>query len=202
MKIAIEIGSFILGKALQEQLLLAEEISEAALLHPSCEALSFEPDFVINDIYTIHREKPDGLTRAKTIFLDYGLSEDSIACLIIGNRIDGIMTTDSDMALLIKAFHAISNGQIWIDNCKIKALVNFADNAKDPAFTGNLSNKEREVVVNISFGLTNKEIASLLCISEQTVKTHLNSIFKKLNLKRRTQLVPLGIKLRTDSVSP
>ncbi|HBA70673.1 MAG TPA: DNA-binding response regulator, partial [Geobacter sp.] len=77
-----------------------------------------------------------------------------------------------------------------------KALVNFADNTKDSIIAGCLSNKEREVVMNISQGLTNKEIASQLYISEQTVKTHINSIFKKLNMTRRTQLVPLGIKLK------
>ena len=49
--------------------------------------------------------------------------------------------------------------------------------------------------MSIAQGLTNKEIASQLFISEQTVKTHVNSIFKKLNVTRRTQLVPLGMKL-------
>jgi len=200
MKIAISLGSILLGKALQEQLQEVPEIAEVVMLNPACDSETFEADFVITDVHTIKQKKPACLSKAKTILLDYGLSEDSIACLIITNKIDGIMSTDADMSLLLKAFQAINAGQIWIDNCKIKSLVNFADNTKDSVATGSLTNKEREVVITVSQGLTNKEIASQLFVSEQTVKTHINSIFKKLNLARRTQLVPLGIKLRADLV--
>ncbi|HCE68201.1 MAG TPA: hypothetical protein DER40_11970 [Geobacter sp.] len=196
MRVVISLGSSLLGKALQEQLQQQPEISEVVVLNPDRDLELSEPDFLITDVYTIKQSKPAWLTGSKTVLLDYGLSEDSIACLIITNKINGIMTVDADMRLLLKAFHAINNGQIWIDNCKIKALVNFADNTKDSIIAGCLSNKEREVVMNISQGLTNKEIASQLYISEQTVKTHINSIFKKLNMTRRTQLVPLGIKLK------
>lgn len=201
MKIVISLGSFLLAKALQEQMQNVPEITEVAILIPNGDIRILEPDFLITDVYTIKQKRPASLARTKTVFLDYGLSEDSIACMIITNKIDGIMTPATDMRLLLKAFQAISNGQIWIDNCKIKALVNFADNSKDSVIAGSLSNKEREIVINISQGLTNKEIASQQFISEQTVKTHINSIFKKLNVTRRTQLVPLGIKLRGDLIS-
>lgn len=199
MIIAINLGSSLLGTALLEQLQREQEVSDVFTVHAALDD-SREPDFLITDVHTIKQKKPACLSKAKTILLDYGLTEDTIASVIIGNKIDGIMTTDADLPLLIKAFHAINKGQIWIDNCKIKALVNFADNAKDSVVSGCLSNKEREIVVTISQGLTNKEIASQLFISEQTVKTHINSIFKKLNVTRRTQLVPLGIKLQTDLI--
>ena len=201
MKVVISLGSSLLGKALQEQLQQQPEISEVVVLNPDRDLELLDPDFLITDVYTIKQSRPACLSGSKTVLLDYGLSEDSIACLIITNKINGIMTVDADMRLLLKAFHAINNGQIWIDNCKIKALVNFADNTKDSIIAGCLSNKEREVVMNISQGLTNKEIASQLYISEQTVKTHINSIFKKLNMTRRTQLVPLGIKLKEALIS-
>jgi len=201
MKVVISLGSSLLGKALQDQLQQQPEISEVVVLNPDRDLELSEPDFLITDVYTIKQSKPACLSGSKTVLLDYGLSEDSIACLIITNKINGIMNIDADMRLLLKAFNAINNGQIWIDNCKIKALVNFADNTKDSIIAGCLSNKEREVVMNISQGLTNKEIASQLYISEQTVKTHINSIFKKLNMTRRTQLVPLGIKLKEALIS-
>lgn len=201
MKIAISLGSSLLGRALQEQLLKEPGISAVVMLNPVGDIEDFEADFIVTDVYTINLKRPAFLARAKTVLLDYGLSEDAIAGLIITNKIDGIMTTDTDMRLLLKAFHAINKGQIWIDNCNIKALVNFADSNKDSTLAGSLSNKEREVVICISQGRTNKEIASQLFISEQTVKSHINSIFKKLNVSRRTQLVPLGIKLSADLVS-
>jgi len=55
-------------------------------------------------------------------------------------------------------------------------------------------------VLLVSKGLTNKEIASISCISEQTVKTHVSRIFRKLNVSRRSQLVPLAMHLWVSEV--
>ncbi|HEX9024402.1 MAG TPA: LuxR C-terminal-related transcriptional regulator, partial [Geobacteraceae bacterium] len=60
-----------------------------------------------------------------------------------------------------------------------------------------ISKKEREIIVLISQGLRNREIADKLCISEQTVKAHLSRIFRKTNVTSRSQLVPLALKFRT-----
>lgn len=57
-----------------------------------------------------------------------------------------------------------------------------------------LTDKESEVLVLISKGYTNKEIADHLIVSEFTVKNHLKSIFKKLKVSSRTQLVLVGLK--------
>lgn len=55
-----------------------------------------------------------------------------------------------------------------------------------------LTAKEKEVLELVSQGLSNKEIAEKLCVREVTVKTHLNSIFKKLKVANRTQAVLLA----------
>jgi len=198
MRIAINLGSSLLGRALQEQLKKHPDISDVFMICEKLHSADFEPDFVIVDPYTVGQEKNDGPVRTKSVLLDYGLSEEALSSLIIYNKIDGIIATDVDINFLVKAFKAIGNGQIWIDNSKIKALVNFAENSKETLEAGTLTAKEREVVVLVSEGHTNKQIAASLNASEQTVKTHLNSIFKKLNLARRTQLVPLGMKLKTS----
>jgi RNA polymerase sigma factor (sigma-70 family) len=52
-----------------------------------------------------------------------------------------------------------------------------------------LTEREREVVRWVIQGMTNKEIASQLGISEKTVKTHLSNIFSKLNVSKRLQLL-------------
>ena len=200
MKIAINLGSILLGKALKQQLDNELEISDVRMLDTICDADVFSADFYITDAHTIKHQRRPCLNQSKIILLDYGFSEETIAALLLSSKIDGIMTTDTDLNTLIKAFHAIKAGQIWIDNSKIKALVNFAENSNNFIVHGKLSRKEREVVIIVSQGHTNKEIASKLHICEQTVKTHINSIFKKLNVSRRTQLVPFGIKLSVDSI--
>jgi DNA-binding NarL/FixJ family response regulator len=51
-----------------------------------------------------------------------------------------------------------------------------------------LTPREEEVAVLVAQGLTNRQIASRLVISEATVETHLARIFRKLGLQSRTQL--------------
>lgn len=53
----------------------------------------------------------------------------------------------------------------------------------------NLSNRQKEVVDLVCKGLSNREIANQLFITEKTVKFHLTTIFKLSGVKNRTQLV-------------
>ena len=55
-----------------------------------------------------------------------------------------------------------------------------------------LSSREYEVLENISEGLSNKEIAEKLFLTESTVKTHVSNVLLKLNAKRRTQAVQIA----------
>jgi len=50
-----------------------------------------------------------------------------------------------------------------------------------------LSPREKEILEHVTYGMINKEIANKLGISQQTVKNHMTSILKKLNVKDRTQ---------------
>jgi LuxR family maltose regulon positive regulatory protein len=54
-----------------------------------------------------------------------------------------------------------------------------------------LTDREREVANLVAQGLHNREIAERLCISEETVKSHVRTIFNKMNIDRRSQLVEL-----------
>jgi DNA-binding CsgD family transcriptional regulator len=56
--------------------------------------------------------------------------------------------------------------------------------------------REREILELIATGLSNREIAERLFVSENTVKTHSSRVFEKLGAKRRTQAVQLGKELR------
>ncbi|MHA7055625.1 response regulator transcription factor [Aquimarina sp. M1] len=69
-----------------------------------------------------------------------------------------------------------------IDHEKIKAL--------------GLSKREQEVLSEIASGLSNKEIAEKLFVSESTIKTHVSNVLLKLNAKRRTQAIQIAKELR------
>ncbi len=66
------------------------------------------------------------------------------------------------------------------------------DKGKDQIY--GLTETEAKVVKHVLSGLTNKEIASQLYISEKTVKFHLYKIFKKLETKNRSELILFGFR--------
>ena len=57
-----------------------------------------------------------------------------------------------------------------------------------------LTNREREVLLLITEGKSNQEIAATLNVSEGTVKFHVNGILRKLNVSDRTQAVLVALK--------
>ncbi|WOD45221.1 response regulator transcription factor [Hwangdonia lutea] len=59
-----------------------------------------------------------------------------------------------------------------------------------------ITNREYEVLQHISLGLSNKEIADTLYLSESTIKTHVSNLLVKLNAKRRTQAMQIAKKLQ------
>ena len=64
----------------------------------------------------------------------------------------------------------------------------------DKAKINSLTKREMEVLIQVANGMFNKEIANSLCITERTVKNHLSSIFKKLEVSDRTQAAVFAIR--------
>jgi len=100
---------------------------------------------------------------------------------------------------LIKAIKAVQRGEMWIERklmsrffSKEQRNVSSMEDQVKKTSTG-LTAREQEVLSVLTKGLTNKEIADTLCISEKTVKTHLNNIFRKLNVTRRLQAILYAI---------
>lgn len=60
---------------------------------------------------------------------------------------------------------------------------------RDALLQKGLSNREAEVAELVSKGLSNKEVANQLFVTEKTVKFHLTNIYKKMNVKSRAQLI-------------
>lgn len=89
----------------------------------------------------------------------------------------------------------VSNGGFWVGQELLSRVVNTAEKLlsreRAPAYGSldQLTHREKTVAKEIAKGATNKEIARTLNITERTVKAHLGSIFNKLNVRDRLQLV-------------
>ncbi len=81
--------------------------------------------------------------------------------------------------------------RVVVKEVAVPALSSFvADPARREAL--GITKRELEILELIAEGLSNREIAERICVSENTVKTHSSRLFDKLNAKRRTQAVQLG----------
>ena len=159
------------------------------------ELLRVNPDVVLVDFTTLYNAFPDqeSVDNKKFILIDTECGRDNIVTAILKKNLKGVLLGDSTPDQLKKAIKAVDKDEIWIDKTTVKNLL-FGINALQKNKTAHLSEKEKEVVNLVSQGFTNKEAAKKLHVSEPTVKTHLNHIFRKLAIKNRAQLVTYAIK--------
>lgn len=106
----------------------------------------------------------------------------------------GIVQKEQNSRMLIEAIRQIYRGETWI-NQKILAKLLGNSNKKESLRpcnsrkTDSLTPREKEVIQMIGKGLKNKNIAENLFISEATVRHHLSSIYEKLDVEDRLNLV-------------
>ncbi len=112
----------------------------------------------------------------------------------------GYLSKDVGISDLIKAIQAVHQGELWVER-KLMARFFEGEAIADPKGEDRfgktkegLTQREQEVLRLLTKGSTNKEIAKALFISEKTVKSHLNSIFRKLNVSRRLQAILYAIR--------
>lgn len=109
--------------------------------------------------------------------------------------VDGYILKDSESSELKKAIQCICKGESYIQASLIPALNNrLANRDIDKDKIDSLTNREMEVLIQVANGMSNKEIATNLKISERTVKNHISNIFKKIDVSDRTQAAVFAIK--------
>jgi len=110
--------------------------------------------------------------------------------------VDGLFSKEKNADALFKAIRQVSKGEIWFERKlmseTIKQLMNEKKSLPEKLYSYNcavLTEREREVLMLICKGMKNKVIAENLFITETTVRHHLTSIFEKLNVNSRLELV-------------
>lgn len=196
MNVLINLSNLLLCEALGGLLRREKEGYKVFATNRAGEVDRFIPDQIIVDSHTLNREVIDRWPGAKIILLDIGLEEEEIITLLLNFHLDGIIKTSCNVTMFKKALQAIDEGQIWIDNSRIKTLLKHAESLSISPPKSSLSKKEKEIVMLVAQGQRNREIAGTLSISEQTVKSHISRIFRKKNINCRSQLVPLAMKLK------
>jgi two-component system, NarL family, nitrate/nitrite response regulator NarL len=136
-------------------------------------------------------------TSSETRIILLTTTEDNQYCSqAIQRGIVGIVPETQSPQTLIKAIRKVHAGEVWIEHSMMAHVVksfSYIHRPKkmdpDSMRISQLSNRELEVVQLISLGLKNKQIATQLCISEVTVRHHLTSIYNKLGVSDRLELL-------------
>ena len=115
-------------------------------------------------------------------------------CLRLGAK--GLIRKEQTHSVLFKAIEKVNQGEVWFDRTMMRDLLSDVLKRKDqkesdPEETkiASLTDRELEVIALVREGRKNKQIAERLFISDTTVRHHLTSIFGKLGVSDRLELV-------------
>lgn len=108
----------------------------------------------------------------------------------------GVVLKDSGSDILFKAIEKVHAGEIWYNRSKmggvLRDIIQAANGRTANPITArieSLTPREHEVIALVSLGLKNRDIGERLFISETTVRHHLTSVFEKLQVSNRLELI-------------
>ena len=118
---------------------------------------------------------------------------DEISESLLRAGASGVVEGDVEFATLLRAIGVVAEGGLWARRrIAAQALERLTGaSAPVPSLKG-LSKRELEIADGVALGLRNKDIAKQLSISEATVKSHLNAIFRRLKIDGRVALAMLA----------
>jgi DNA-binding NarL/FixJ family response regulator len=181
----------------------AGTVAEAVLL-----AGQHKPDIILMDF-----SLPDGtgldatqqilahLPKIKIVFLTVHETDDRLFAAVRSGA-KGYLLKNIPVATLLASLRALDNGEMAISpGMSARIIEDYAQKSTQGDEDGGMSHasltsREIEVLTLISKGDTNREIAQLLYISENTVKNHIHNILEKLCLKNRREAIQYARRYR------
>jgi two-component system, NarL family, nitrate/nitrite response regulator NarL len=118
---------------------------------------------------------------------------DSVTREVLSAGVSGVIYKHSGPGMLIEAISKVAQGEMWLDSGAIRSLVASRDKPDTSQSVQPLTERQREVLHGILDGLTNKEIASKLQVSESSIKAVIQELFHKAGARTRSQLVRIAI---------
>ena len=184
-----------------------EVVGEAAAAREAIDkALVLRPDVVLMDVRLGGPEDIGGIEACREIrsalpeagvlmFSSFGERETVLSAIVAGAA--GYLTKNVARAQLVAGIRAVGQGESLLDSAVtgpiLQRLVELSQASPRPDDV--LSQREKEVLLLIAKGNTNREIAAALVISEHTARNHVTHILDKLGLSRRSEAAAFAAKL-------
>lgn len=155
-------------------------------------AARLDPDVVVMDLRmpggggvdAVREMTRRGLRSAVLVLTTYDTDSDTVAAIEAGAT--GYLLKDSPAETLVAAVRSTAAGETVLSPTVASRL---ASHVRRPRPRSGLSVREREVLVRVARGMSNRSIANDLFVSEATVKTHLAHVFDKLGVPDRASAV-------------
>ena len=160
-------------------------------------ALQTSPDLIILDLNmkglsgldTLKALRSEGVD-ARIVILTVSYARSDIFTLIDAGA-DGYLLKDTEPDTLLSQLKRIAQGEVILSD-SIKDLLIERQSSQEPIYS--LTDREMDVLRLIATGLSNKQIAGQLFISEETVKVHIRNLLRKLNVHSRVAATVLYFK--------
>jgi DNA-binding NarL/FixJ family response regulator len=177
----------------------AEAVELAGRLRPDVVVMDVRMP-VLDGVAATRRIVSAGLPSRIVVLTTFDLDEYAFAALQAGAS--GFLLKNTEPAELVAAIRTVARGDAVVTPRVTRRLLETfagqlptADRTADPRLA-RLTDREREVLVQVATGRSNAEIAAELTLSELTVKTHVGRILTKLELRDRTQAAVLAYRER------
>lgn len=177
-------------------------------------AAEAQPDIILLDVVLGDHDGLDLLPRLRgaadkaRILILTGTQNQEVHQKAVRLGAMGLVNKETAAEVLLKAIEKINAGEIWFDRMVMGDVLTELARAKedrlvDPelAKIAKLTDREREIIVCIAEGLKNKQIAERMFISETTVRHHLTSVFNKLAVADRLELMIYAFRHKLVAVS-
>ncbi|MBR1671735.1 MAG: response regulator transcription factor [Fretibacterium sp.] len=140
----------------------------------------------MDGVSVAQKVKNEGLPTATVMLTSYDAQQYVMASLRAGAK--GFVLKTVSPRELTAAINTVAKGGLYLDP-EVASVMGKSDFVPEQ-----LSAREREVLLLAAKGLSSKEVAKRLFISERTVQTHLASIYDKLGSKNKTEALLLALK--------
>jgi DNA-binding NarL/FixJ family response regulator len=160
---------------------LAAFANQVATNKPDVILLSVDGPLDWSLLHLLHRESPESRV---VLWLHEIAAESAFRAKEWGVR--GILRKSLPADMILKCVRRVSNGELWFEKTLTETFLS--------GRTVRVSRRENQLMTLVTQGLKNKEIASVMEISEGTVKVYLSRLFEKVGVRDRFELALFGLR--------